>query len=369
MSEIINNKNFSIDICDIENQNDFIENINFDLKTKSNKFEYQFDKNNEEIKNYKSEKKKFKKSVSYPNDYTSNISLIKNKSNINFVLNQTSNQIFDNFYTNNLNYTDNLNNTDKLNNTNNLISFDESTDINSKEIELQIINSNEQSLSDSDSNSNESFTNNLIKNKTKFEYMCGIINKIANFLKINKINKVEIINKFITICLHIFIMIIFEIFFYFNYVVKIEKESFLNELDNYLSQIKNIPLTNKEKKLIKLILNSNNNNNYLLNTLYEQYIQSLELQKKILHNLLVQSCKMAGIVGIVLIILFLSGLANRKKIKWNWIFIENILMFIFLGIFEYFFFTTIIMGYNPITDAEIKYFVADKVFNYFNSTS
>ena len=164
-------------------------------------------------------------------------------------------------------------------------------------------------------------------------------------------------------------MIIFEIFFYFNYIVNIEKQSFLKELSNYLGQMKNIPLTSNQIKMIKLILNSNSNSNNLLNMLYEQYIQSLELQKKILHDLLIKSCKMAGIVGIVLIILFLSGLANRKKIKWNWIFIENILMFVFLGIFEYFFFTNIIMGYSPITDAEIKYFVADKVFNYFNSTT
>ena len=33
-------------------------------------------------------------------------------------------------------------------------------------------------------------------------------------------------------------------------------------------------------------------------------------------------------------------------------------MFTLLGIFEYVFFTQIIMNYNPLTDNEIKYYVA-----------
>ena len=57
------------------------------------------------------------------------------------------------------------------------------------------------------------------------------------------------------------------------------------------------------------------------------------------------------------------GIYDRTKIKWRWIFVENLLMFLFLGIFEYFFFTTIIMNYNLITDSEIKYYIAKEFFN------
>ena len=89
-----------------------------------------------------------------------------------------------------------------------------------------------------------------------------------------------------------------------------------------------------------------------------------EQLKKILYNLLVYACKICGIIGLILIILFCYGFANRKIIKFKWICIENILMFVLLGIFEYLFFTNVIIKYNPVTDDEIKYFIA----NYFNST-
>ena len=68
---------------------------------------------------------------------------------------------------------------------------------------------------------------------------------------------------------------------------------------------------------------------------------------------------MGGIIGFILLVLFGFGLINRKIVKWKWIFIENLLMFLFLGIFEYLFFTNVILHYNPITDDEIKYFIAN----------
>ena len=211
---------------------------------------------------------------------------------------------------------------------------------------------------------------NLIENKTNIEYCKGYFSKFYYYCGINKINKIEILNKFLTICLHVFIMIVFEIYFYFNYVILIEKESFLEELQTYINQLNTIPLNSIQKSSIKNILVSIQfEYGYFIDLLYKQYIDSEESQKKILHKLLIKACTMAGIVGIILICLFLFELLKRKKIKWNWILIENLLMFVFLGIFEYFFFTNIIMGYNPITDAEIKYYVANGLIKYFNSTN
>lgn len=209
----------------------------------------------------------------------------------------------------------------------------------------------------------------LVNNKTYYEYFSGLMNKFSYRIGIYKINKIEIINKFITIFLHIFIMIIFEIYFYFNYVIKIEKESFLDKIDDYVKEIEsNSPLTLEQKQIIKVIFNQNSNNQ-LLNYLYQQYINSLNSQKKILYHLLIKACEMAGAIGLILLVLLFIGLINRKKIKWNWILIENLMMFILLGVFEYVFFTNIIMHYNPITDDEVKYRVISDVYNYLNSTS
>ena len=216
---------------------------------------------------------------------------------------------------------------------------------------------------------NSSPKKNLLENKTSYEYTQGWVKKISIYIGLNRINWIEIVNKMISIFMHVFVMVVFEIYFYFNYVVWIEKESFLKEIDKYLSKISSLQLSTIQKELVKTVINMNPDNNAMLDYLYEQYIKSLEEQKRLLEKLLIKACMMGGIVGLVLLIFILAGLTDRKKIKWKWIFIENILMFIFLGIFEYFFFITIIMNYNPITEAEIKYYVANEIFTYFNSTN
>ncbi len=211
----------------------------------------------------------------------------------------------------------------------------------------------------------------LIENKSNVDVVIGKFNRLCGWIHTftHKINKPELINKLISIVLHIFIMIVFEIYFYFNYVVWIEKEEFLKQIDKYLEQLNSLPIDSTQRQLISQIINSNGfNSNLFIDYLYQNYKDSLEKQKKILHKLLIKACGMGGIIGITLLILFVLGLYYRKKIKWNWIWIENLLMFILLGVFEYFFFMQIILKFSPITDAEIKYYVGNEIFNYFNST-
>jgi hypothetical protein len=240
-------------------------------------------------------------------------------------------------------------------------------------MKIQINKNNQTDLNDSvihtDLNDSVIHSELLIeKSDSKKIYYWSI--KIYNFLRLNKINKIELVNKLLSVFLHIFIMVIFEIYFYFNYVIQIERNEFLKKINSYLNQIEsNTNFNQIQKETIKHIFESQNYGSSFINYLYEQYIQSLQEQKKILKKLLIIACKMGGVIGLVLLILFGFGLANRKKIKWNWILFENFLMFVLLGIFEYLFFTNIILHYNPITDAEIKYFVANNLYNYFNSTS
>lgn len=217
---------------------------------------------------------------------------------------------------------------------------------------------------------NSNSLNRYENNQNKSEWIINFIKKICCYHYFKKINKIETLNKFLTVCLHVFIMIIFETYFYFNYVVWIERDEFLKQIDKYIGQLDNIPMDSNQKKIIQYTFNQNSDKYQLyLDYLYQQYMDSLESQQKLLHKLLIKACTMAGIVGIFFLVLFIIGLFKRKKIKWNWIWIENLLMFVFLGIFEYFFFTTIIMHYNPITDAEVKYYVVDGFVNYLNSTS
>jgi len=234
-----------------------------------------------------------------------------------------------------------------------IIIFNSCTNILNKDIKEESESSNIQLLSP-----NKKQTN-------KFDNNC-----LVNIIIFFKSNKYIILNKFISIILHIFIMIIFEIYFYFNFVIIIEKEEFIKQIYKYLGQLNTFPISSEQKTIIKTILNLNSHQeNKLYIMLYTNYIDSINQQKQILNDLLVKACRIGGFVGLILLLLTILCLFNRNKINWGWIFVENILMFLFLGIFEYLFFTNIILNYSPISDSEIKFIFYKSLINYFNSTS
>jgi hypothetical protein len=243
------------------------------------------------------------------------------------------------------------------------------SDINSNNIELVEQSSNPLINNIDDTNETNEASNLIISSNSNDYIRTNYFTKIYNWIGVNKISFfTEILNKFISIFLHIFIMIVFEIYFYFNFVVDIEKEEFLNKIQQYIDEFThNINLDNTQKELIYQLIRYKYDNT-LLTELYTLYIQSLEQQKELLYHLMIKSCKVAGIFGLVLFGFIGYGLLKRYKIKWKWVWMENFLMFAILGIFEYWFFINVILNYNPITDAEIKYYVANEFVNYFNST-
>lgn len=176
-----------------------------------------------------------------------------------------------------------------------------------------------------------------------------------------KIDKFESLNKFLTIFLHVTIMISFEIFFYFNFIIYIERNEILKKLNKYFDDIDVSNLNNEEQLALQNIFNSEEFKTYY-NELYDDYKRSLNHQKYILNKLVIRACLIGGVFYLIFIILLIYGLYKKNKIKWSWLVFENILMFLFLGIFEYLFFMEIIMNYDPLTDAEIKYYVVNDIY-------
>jgi len=120
-----------------------------------------------------------------------------------------------------------------------------------------------------------------------------------------------------------------------------------------------------QEKLVSQIIAENN---IITDELYQQYIYSNELQKKLLEHLLYKSIGMSMIASIPTLIFALNAVYHRKIIEWYWIIIENILMFLLLGIFEYLFFINIILKYDPITNDELKYLLNIQFIRYLNET-
>jgi hypothetical protein len=207
-------------------------------------------------------------------------------------------------------------------------------------------------------------------NNTFFTKVCFMSKQVLNYISsFFYQQKNDIYNKFLSITLHIFIMVVFEIYFYFNYVIEMERAAFIDKINAYFSYLYNSdtsPYSNKN--IFYQIINLNYTENQL-NNVYNEYNEALNEQNELYNKLLTQACYIAGFIGLVLVVLFLNALYNKNVIKWKWIIVENILMLAFLGLFEYVFFVNIIMHYNPISDAEIKYIIVNNFVNYFNQTS
>lgn len=184
-------------------------------------------------------------------------------------------------------------------------------------------------------------------------------------INVTNVHKYKILNKSLTICAHILIMVIFEIYFFFGFVIDIENDKFIGKIDSYFRDIEPMKVNYLEKQFINQMI-SNKYEDKFLEDLFINYTESMKEQKYMLHSLLIQSYKMGAILGVIFIVLLLISLYNRKCIEWKTIISENIIMFLFLGIFEYYFFINIIMKYEPVTNEEIQYKLTTGAIGYLN---
>jgi hypothetical protein len=203
------------------------------------------------------------------------------------------------------------------------------------------------------------YIGNKKENKIKLNKRFIIMNhKIKHFISLNWI---EWLNKSLSISIHILIMIIFEIYFFFEYVVDIENKTFISKIGDTFAHLETVQLNPIEVEIIQKI---SENNHYIIDELYSEYIESKKEQGILLHNLFIKSCKITLPFGIISFLLLILSFFNFRYIKWKTVLFENIIMFLVLGLFEYYFFLNIILKYEPVTNEEIKYFMTKHFFVY-----
>jgi hypothetical protein len=202
--------------------------------------------------------------------------------------------------------------------------------------------------------------NNIIIHKNNSDICLFSQSKIMKYE-----NKVELKNKLISVFFHIFLMSVFEIFFYFFFIVKIEKELFLEKLMMYNEKIYEKYNDNVSPEEHAIISNTIYNlfNDKILKDLKNNYEEDMYQQKILFNMLLNKAIILSTIIGSIFISTIIFG---RKEIKINWVLFENILLFLFLGLYEYIFFNIIILKYNPITDGEIEYLFVCNIASIFN---
>ena len=166
---------------------------------------------------------------------------------------------------------------------------------------------------------------------------------------------------FLKVCLHINIHLKFlcllEPLFYFLYASELESYIFIDKLNNIITQI---------LKPIDNFLISNKKLKELVNDLTLKYKKekdnSIKLKNESNHNLFLTSLYPFYITLIVLLIL--SCITKKyTSISIKLIYLEHFLLMVFVGLYEYWFFTKILINFKPVSDYEILYLVFD-IFNH-----
>jgi len=184
---------------------------------------------------------------------------------------------------------------------------------------------------------------------------------------INHENNVEFKNKLISIFFHVFLMSSFEILFYFFFVIKIERQLFLDKILTYNREITHTLTANVSQQQSILISNVIHStfNEQIIHDLYKNYKKDLHSQHTIFQKLLHRSLFITSMIGVMFSVVLFYG---RREVKIKWVVFENFMLFLLLGIYEYTFFNLIILNYTPITDGEIQYIFVCNLLNNYNYT-
>ena len=178
-----------------------------------------------------------------------------------------------------------------------------------------------------------------------------------------KIQLYEItINKLILFFTHLFLIAMFELIFFFNFVTKYEDKALVDVFNQMTNQATSIcsTLNQNDKTLIDDFLsiffnttkiNQDANNSYNIRANYNNTL----LIKAFYYFLFVS--------GINVILILLNFVWFRRKINYKTIIIDNLVMITFLGLFEYLFFSTIIFNYQTISPNELNRQISNTIIN------
>lgn len=182
-------------------------------------------------------------------------------------------------------------------------------------------------------------------------------NQKFNISKYKKIIK-YVFKRLLMFMIHLGLISLFEIIFFFKIVSQYENQAILNLIGGFFNnQQENCQLLNSTQKAIFTEVFS-----YLFNVteINNNSLESYNNRKSYNYELYLKSWYY--FIAIVLINIFLMIVKFYYKIKINLkkICMDNLFMIIILGIYEYIFLKSIILQYNTISGNEVIKFISDK---------
>lgn len=177
---------------------------------------------------------------------------------------------------------------------------------------------------------------------------------------------------------HILLLSILESIFFFQYASIIETQTYINNLGNSLKEIKKYDIEqsfnvyDSEYKKIKLNItniyynyyNDDNINNYFIDLKSKSEIGKLDRidnNTKLYHKSF-NACYMLGSIFVI----FLLFVKYNFKLYFKKLLVEHILFMLGIGLYEYWFFSNIVIKFNPLSSEETNYLISSCGYSYFN---
>tara|TARA_B100002019_G_scaffold273875_1_gene270324 strand:+ start:210 stop:962 length:753 start_codon:yes stop_codon:yes gene_type:complete len=177
----------------------------------------------------------------------------------------------------------------------------------------------------------------------------------------------------IHVFVHITLLSLLEPLFYFLYVVKMEKDLFFSQIKKLINEI----INDLDSESINSILSNSvvyyvitstfGNETYIdeyFSQLKIEYDESIDENEKNKVKLETKAYYFSGISALCTILYFCFHqiIYKEKYLFWK-IFLEHIILVLFIGFYEYWFFNNIILHYSPWTDSEITYYIVTCTWN------
>jgi hypothetical protein len=162
-------------------------------------------------------------------------------------------------------------------------------------------------------------------------------------------------------CIHLFLISGFETIFFFTYVSKKEDNGIENTIDTYYTPIKNScpSWSNTTRWIVYQILTNGQEITKITNSGIDSYNSRMKVNTRLLYYSIGSSAVFLLILLFVTSILICRGI----KIKWCKTISENIMMVVFLGIYEYLFFMMIIYNYDSISTNELNSYIVNGIYD------
>jgi hypothetical protein len=168
-----------------------------------------------------------------------------------------------------------------------------------------------------------------------------------------------VFGRLLMFIIHIALIAIFEIIFFFEIVSSYENDGFYSLINDFMKPvIREYNLLNYTEKIIF--------NEIFHSMINETSVALQSIKSKDKREYLNEKLKLKAWIYSIIIVLFSLLLIainfyKKYKVKLKKIMSDNILMILFLGLYEYLFFKTIILKYIFVDSDELLYFIVQKL--------